>query len=132
MSTDRKREPALQYIHPPGAPVRRTPAPAPVLVGADFASIELRLLAAGALGRFERGTAAGPLLVARPPAHPPADFQDLRQLIEHVRDPEPVQAPIEVRCRPCGGRGWTHPSMVVGFHPRRCDRCKGTGKVVVR
>jgi hypothetical protein len=123
---------------------------APVLVGADFASIELRLLAAGTLGRLERG--AGPLLVARPPAHPPADLEDLRQqlgplLVSHPprtpggrrdtkpdngADPAPVQEPIEVRCRPCGGRGWTHPSMVVGFHPRRCDRCKGTGKVLVR
>lgn len=132
---------------------RRLPA-APVLLGADFASIELRLAAAVALGRFERGMfggdsedhaillaaargraerEGGPLLVARPPGRPRGKSIAFGPLPpERERDPEPVQPPIEVRCQPCGGRGWTHPSMIVGFHPQRCRRCGGTGKVLVR
>jgi hypothetical protein len=98
--------------------------PVLVLLGVDFASIELRLLAAG----LAREGAEVVLLAVEPPRQRAADLVDVRELVASLHEPEPVQGPITERCKGCHGRG----SVFVGRGPQPCRRCGGSGKVLVR
>lgn len=110
-------------------PVLAEPAagsgPMLVLLGVDFASIELRLLAAGLV---QEGADVVLLAVEPEPRPRAADLPDLRELVASLHEPEPVQGPITERCKGCHGRG----SVFAGRGPKPCRRCGGSGKVLVR
>ncbi len=121
-------EPVEGELLPPPEPVLAEPAagsgPVLVLLSADFASIELRLLAAG----LAHELGADVVLAVEPAPRPrAADLVDVRELVASL-EAEPVQGPITERCRGCHGRG----STFAGRGPKPCRRCGGSGKVLVR